>query len=111
MKAILLLAVLFLLAPTLQAQESLRPSLLFMVEGQTGNVEATRSGIYKNTDQTITGAFNALLELPAGPKSSILVKAGVGRRVDDISAFSYLGNARITQNYANFGFGVRFFLK
>lgn len=111
MKAILLLTTLFLLAPPIQAQEPPRPSLLLMVEGQTGQVEATRPGIYKNTDQTITGAFDALLELPASPKSSILIKAGLGRRVDDVNAFTYLGNARITQNYANFGFGVRFFFK
>lgn len=110
MKAILVLTALFLLAPPIQAEEP-RPSLLLMVGGQTGQVEAARPGIYKNTDQTITGAFDALLELPASPKSSILIKAGLGRRVDDVNAFTYLGNARITQNYANFGFGVRFFFK
>lgn len=111
MKAIFIPTILFLLAPPIQAQEPVRPSLLLMVGGQTGQVTATRPGIYQNTDQTITGTFDALLELPASPKSSILIKAGIGRRADDVNAFTYLGNARITQNYATFGFGVRFFLK
>lgn len=111
MKAIFILTAMFLLAPPIQAQEPIRPSLLLTVDGQTGQVEAARPGIYRNTDQTLTRTFNAVLELPASPNSSILIKAGLGRRVDDVSAFTYLGNARITQNYATFGFGVRFFLK
>ena len=110
MKTVLALAALLCLASLIQAQERLRPSLLLMVEGQTGMVEATRPGIYRTTDQNLTGGISAVLELPASPKSAILIKGGLGRRVDDVNAFTYLGSARITQNYATFGFGVRFFL-
>lgn len=112
MKTSLVLAALLCLAvPALAGDYPVRPSLLMMVEGQTADVEAKRPGIYRSTDNALSAGFSALLELPASPKSSILIKAGLGRRVDDVNAFSYLGAARITRNYANFGFGVRLFLK
>lgn len=112
MKTILVLAaLLFLACPVLAEDYPVRPSLLLMVEGQTADVEATRRGVFSATDNALSAGFNALLELPASPKSSILIKAGLGRRVDDVNAFSYLGNARLTRNYASFGFGVRLFLK
>ena len=115
MKTIVVLVLILILGPFAMAQDNdwmanpTQPSLLLYTEGLVAPTEVERSGIFRQTGQSLGAQFTALLEIPASPKSNVLLRASVGHRQDDVrTASAFLGAARLTNFTYSFGFGVRF---